>query len=81
MIDPNYIKWGAIAAGAVLLLWPLIPKLIEWAKKAVAVEHGEATFVEATACLGRVKAYLDSDDPDIEGAIEDLAIAIVKKGL
>lgn len=79
MPDPTYIKIAALVGGAVLLLWPLFPKAVA-AIKGLAPAPKKTGLIEATEALGLVRAYLDGDE-DVEPAIEELAIAIVRKGL
>ena len=83
MIDPSIIKVGALALGAVLLLWPLLPKAFEAARKTVGGSSREPDLVDATKALSLVKTYLGRENarPDVESAIETLAVAVVKKGL
>ena len=86
MIDPTYIKIAALAGGALLLFWPLIPKAVEGLKGLVKSEpalKSDPDLIDATTALSLVKTYLDRDDshPDIDDAIETLAVAVVKKGL
>jgi len=78
-MDPTYIKFAAIAAGVLLLVWPMIPKALAAVKASVPKAH--PGLIDATVSLSQVKAYLESDDKAIESAIETLAIAVVKKGL
>ena len=86
MLDPTYIKIAAIVGGAVLLFWPLIPKAIDGLKGLAPTgrtRKADPDLIDATTALSLVKTYLDSDNahPDIEAAIETLAVAVVKKGL
>lgn len=82
MIDPIYIKVGAVVAGAALLLWPLVPKAVAALKVSLPGRGSkEPGLIEATTALSLVKSYLGSDVKAIEDAIDTLAIAVVKKGL
>lgn len=81
-MDPTYIKFAAIAAGALLLVWPMIPKALAAVQASVAPgPKAHPGLIDATVSLSQVKAYLESEDKAIEAAIETLAIAVVKKGL
>ena len=85
MIDPLYIKLAAVASGAALLLWPLVPKAFAAIKAAMPSRlpavSSKPTLIDATSALSLVKAYLASKDKDVEAAIDTLAVAVVKKGL
>lgn len=85
MIDPIYIKVGAVVAGAALLLWPLVPKAFAALKGALPSRlptlSTEPGLIDATSALSLVKKYLASKDKSVEEAIDTLAIAVVKKGL
>lgn len=84
MIDPTLIKFGAVAAGVALLLWPLVPKAFE-ALKGLVPERKEEdpSMVEATRALGVVRDYVyDYNDPDkVDKAIAVLQSAIVNRGV
>ena len=82
MIDPLYIKLAAVASGAALLLWPLVPKAFAAVKAAMPSRlPSDPSLVDATSALSLVKDYLGSKDKDVEAAIDTLAVAVVKKGL
>ena len=85
MIDPLYIKLAAVASGAALLLWPLVPKAFAAVKAALPsrlpVVSSEPGLIDATSALSLVKKYLSTKDKAIEEAIDVLAVAVVKKGL
>lgn len=87
MLDPIYIKIAALIGGALLLVGPYLPGLVEKAKRAVPSfkrqPSGPTTIADAAAALQLVSGYIDSnhDDEEVCDALHTIAIAMVERGL
>ena len=81
MIDPATIKYIALAAGAALLLWPLVPK---FAGKALVSQFAgkslDVSMEEAIKSLIVLRKYV-SDAHGVDEAFEILQGAIVRRAV